>query len=63
MAKVIWAPSALDDIAPIAECSTRDTVRTASLSVRRLMEGANRLREFALSGPVTPETGGSDSRR
>lgn len=55
MAQVIWAPSALDDIATIAEYIARDSPDAASLFVRRLIEAADRLQEFPLSGRIIPE--------
>ncbi len=62
MAKVIWAPSALDDVASIAEYIAEDSAETASLFVHRLMEATERLREFPLSGRMIPEINDPDSR-
>ena len=55
MGKVIWAPSALDDIDAIAEYIARDSVYRASLFVSRIIEAADRLQEFPMSGRVIPE--------
>lgn len=62
MAEVIWSPSALDDIATIAEYIARDSPEVASLFVRRLMEATDRLQEFPLSGRMIPEINESDAR-
>ncbi|PIU55930.1 MAG: hypothetical protein COS88_03580 [Chloroflexi bacterium CG07_land_8_20_14_0_80_51_10] len=45
MGKVIWAPSALDDINSIAEYIARDSVDQAALFVARLFESTERLQE------------------
>ena len=55
MAKVTWAPSALDDIDSIARYIAEDSAEMASLFVRRLTEATDRLREFPLSGRMIPE--------
>lgn len=55
MAKVIWAPSALNDIEAIAEYISRDSPDHAALFVRRLMESTDRLSVFPLSGRIIPE--------
>ena len=62
MAKVIWAPSALDDIGAIAEYIAKDSPEAASLFVRRLMEATDRLQEFPLSGRTIPEIHEPDCR-
>jgi len=62
MAEVIWAPSALDDVACIAEYIARDSVEVASLFVRRLFEATDRLHEFPFSGRIIPEINSPDCR-
>ena len=62
MAKVIWAPSALDDIASIAEYIAEDSAEMASLFVHRLTEATDRLEEFPLSGRMIPEINNPDCR-
>ena len=62
MAKVIWAPSALEDIESIAEYIARDSVGRAALLVTRLTEATDRLQEFPLSGRVIPEIGNESCR-
>ena len=55
MAKVIWAPSALDDIDSIAEYIAKDSRYRASLFIERLIESTDRLQEHPLSGRIIPE--------
>jgi len=62
MAKVIWAPSALKDIAGVADYIADDSPEMAALFVRRLVEAAERLQDFPRSGRVIPEIGHSDCR-
>lgn len=62
MGKVIWAPSALDDINSIAEYIARDSVDQAALFVARLLEVTDRLQEFPFSGRVIPEIGNQSCR-
>jgi addiction module RelE/StbE family toxin len=59
---VIWSPSALDDVASIADYIAEDSTEMAALFVRRLVEAANRLQNFPLSGRVIPEIGNRDCR-
>lgn len=62
MGKVIWAPSALDDINSIAQYIARDSVDQAALFVARLFEVTDRLQEFPFSGRVIPEIGNQSCR-
>jgi addiction module RelE/StbE family toxin len=62
MGKVIWAPSALNDIDAIAEYIARDSIDRAALFVTRLFEITDRLQEFPLSGRVIPEIGEQSCR-
>ncbi|MBW1796446.1 MAG: type II toxin-antitoxin system RelE/ParE family toxin [Deltaproteobacteria bacterium] len=62
MGKVIWAPSALEDVDSIAEYISRDSAYQAALFVVRLFEATDRLQEFSLSGRVIPEIGDQSSR-
>ena len=55
MGKVVWAPSALEDIDSIAEYIARDSADRAALFAIRLFEAVDRLEEFPLSGRVIPE--------
>ncbi|MBN1600117.1 MAG: type II toxin-antitoxin system RelE/ParE family toxin [Chitinispirillaceae bacterium] len=62
MAKIIWAPSALDDIDAIAEFISRDSIDHAALFVDRIIETADRLKNFPLSGRIIPEIGNPNCR-
>ena len=55
MGKVIWSPSALDDIDAIAEYIARDSIDRAALFVTRIFETTDQLQKFPLSGRVIPE--------
>lgn len=57
MGKIVWSPSALSDVDFIAEYIARDSADQAALFVYRLIEAADRLQEFPLSGRVIPEIG------
>ncbi len=57
MGKVIWAPSALEDVNSIAEYIARDSVDRAALFAVRLIEATDRLEDFPLSGRIIPEIG------
>ncbi len=52
MVKVIWAPSALNDIESIAEFIARDSIDQANLFVERLFEATDRLQDYQLSGRI-----------
>ena len=62
MAKVIWAPSALDDIDALAAYIARDSVYHASLFIDRLFETADLLKEQPEIGRVISEIGSPDCR-
>jgi len=62
MAKVIWAPSALDDIESIAEYIAKDSVEMASLFVSRLFDATDHLENFPFSGRIIPEINNPDCR-
>jgi plasmid stabilization system protein ParE len=62
MAKVIWAPSALDDIESIAAYIAKNSVEMASLFVSRLFDATDRLQEFPFSGRIIPEINNPDCR-
>ena len=62
MGKVIWAPSALQDVDAIAEYIARDSVDRAALFVVRLIEITDRLQNFPFSGRVIPEIGDESCR-
>jgi len=62
MGKVIWAPSALQDVDSIAEYIARDSVDRAALFVVRLIEITDRLQNLPFSGRVIPEIGDESCR-
>jgi len=62
MAKVTWAPSALDDVESIAEHIAKDSVEMASLFVSRLFDATDHLKEFPFSGRIIPEINNPDCR-
>ena len=62
MGKVIWAPSALDDIDAIAEYIARDSEYSAALFVTRIFEITDRLQKYPLSGREIPEIGEKSCR-
>ena len=55
MGKIIWAPSALNDIESIAEYIARDSVDQAALFMTRIIEMTDRLERFPQSGRIIPE--------
>jgi len=62
MGKIIWAPSALQDVDSIAEYIARDSIDRAALFVVRLIEITDRLQNFPFSGRVIPEIGDESCR-
>ena len=62
MGKIIWAPSALNDIDFIAEYIARDSVDQAALFVSRVIEMTDQLEKFPQSGRVIPEIKNKDCR-
>jgi len=62
MAEVIWAPSAIADVASISKYIAGDSSEMASLFVRRLIEATDRLQDFPSSGRVIPEISHPDCR-
>ena len=62
MAKIIWAPSALNDIEKISEYIERDSVDQAALFVTRIIEMTDRLEKFPQSGRIILEIDNEDCR-
>ncbi len=62
MARVIWSPSALQDVDAIAEYISRDSPDHAALFVERLFDLTDRLVEFPFSGRAIPEVENENSR-
>jgi len=52
MGKIIWAPSALEDIEAIAKYIERDSIDQAALFVARVIEMTDQLEGFSQSGRV-----------
>jgi plasmid stabilization system protein ParE len=57
MAKVIWSPSALDDLDRIAEYIARDAPSRAALFAVRILQATDRLEMLPLCGRPIPEIG------
>ena len=57
MVKVIWAPSAIEDVEAIADYISRDSPDRASLFVASLINSVDQLENFPLSGRIIPEIG------
>jgi len=57
MVKVIWAPSAIEDVEQIADFIARDSPDRASLFVTRIEEAVDQLGDFPKSGRTIPEIG------
>ena len=62
MGQVIWAPSALKDVEFIAEYISRDSAEQSALLVTRIIEAADRLVEFPMSGRIIPEIADASCR-
>ena len=62
MAKVIWAPSALEDIEKIAEYISRDSPDRASLFIERIIGSTDKLADFPNLGRIIPEIQEDTSR-
>ena len=55
MAKVIWSPSALEDIKLIHEYLARDSINQANLFIDKIIASTDKLSQFPLSGRMIPE--------
>ncbi|MBM2815955.1 MAG: plasmid stabilization system protein [Ignavibacteria bacterium] len=55
MGKIVWSPSALNDVDSIAEFIAKDSVHRASLFALHLIEAVERLKVFPNSGRIIPE--------
>jgi len=62
MGKIIWAPSALEDIEAIAKYIERDSIDRAALFVDRVIEMTDQLEDFPQSGRVIPEINDENCR-
>ena len=57
MARVIWSPQALEDVASIRQFIAREAPRTARAFVQRIFDTVERLERFPLGGQIVPEVG------
>jgi len=55
MAKVIWSPSAIEDIKLIHEYISRDSVNQANNFIDNIIAIAEKLVQFPFSGRIIPE--------
>ncbi len=62
MGKIVWAPSALDDIDSIFKYIERDSVDQAALFISRVIEMTDQLEIFPQSGRVIPEIDNENCR-
>jgi addiction module RelE/StbE family toxin len=62
MAEVRWTVQAVDDLDAIARFIEADSPHYASLFVIDVLDAAERLRQFPLSGRVVPEAGSPSVR-
>jgi plasmid stabilization system protein ParE len=62
VAKVIWSPSALDDVDRLAEYIARDAPARAALFATRLLQATDALEAFPLCGRPIPEIGDPSCR-
>ena len=62
MGKVIWSPTAIEDVDSIAEYIARDSIDQASLFVIRLIGSTDCLQDFPNSGRIIPEIGNPGCR-
>ena len=60
--RLVWTEQAVADLEGIREFIARDSPRYAEIVVLRLVEAAERLRQFPRSGRVVPELGREDVR-
>ena len=57
-----WSPEAVEDIESIARYIEKDSAFYAKAVVRKIVETAERLREFPEMGRIVPELGRKDIR-
>lgn len=62
MGKVIWSPTAHNDIDLIAEYIAQDSVERAALFVTKLMEQTDRLKTYPMAGRKIPELNETSKR-
>ena len=62
MAKIIWSPTAIEDIDSIADFIAKDSIYHAAVFVSRLIETTDQLQEFPYSGRIIPEINNERNR-
>ncbi|MEO0068905.1 MAG: type II toxin-antitoxin system RelE/ParE family toxin [candidate division WOR-3 bacterium] len=62
MAKLIWSPTALTDLAALADYIGRDSEHYARLFVQRIVSAVETLASFPEAGRIVPEYGRRDLR-
>ena len=62
MVEVKWTDQALEDIASIADFIARDSLKYASVQVRRFFEIENKIVNHPLAGKIVPEVGHKNVR-
>ena len=55
MVKLIWTDQAIDDLGDIGSYIAENSERYAKLTVKKLYERADILKEFPLAGRIVPE--------
>jgi len=60
--KVVWSPTALEDIEAIASYISRDSVSYAGTVVTRVINSTRNLEKFPFAGRIVPEFGSETIR-
>jgi toxin ParE1/3/4 len=55
MVKIIWSKRALMDLEDIAEYIAKDSIKYANITVTRIIQDAERLKDNPLVGRIVPE--------
>jgi len=55
MVKLIWTDQAIDDLGNIGDFIAQDSEKYAKITVKKLFERTNILKQFPLSGRIAPE--------
>ncbi|HBB87112.1 MAG TPA: type II toxin-antitoxin system mRNA interferase toxin, RelE/StbE family [Blastocatellia bacterium] len=55
--KVVWSPTAIEDIEAIASYISRDSISYAGTVVRRVINSTRNLENFPFAGRIVPEFG------
>lgn len=60
--KVVWSPTAIEDIEAIASYISRDSVSYAGTVVTRVINSTRNLEKFPFAGRIVPEFGSETLR-